>query len=148
MSALSRPAISSISATTTEAPSSAKRLTVARPIPLPPPVTIAILPASRPLTASPGHHRAGDRDLLELVSARVDALDARSSPHSGDRVLVHETGAAEQLDALVEHTPLHLRCPELEDRAVLESKVAGAQLDHRGIDEGLGDLDVGLALGD
>src|SRR5712664_1925914 len=50
---VSAPLASLRSATTTFAPSARKRITVARPMPLAPPVTIATLPASRVMSISP-----------------------------------------------------------------------------------------------
>src|SRR5437667_6682102 len=50
---VSAPLVSLRSATTTFAPSARKRITVARPMPLAPPVTIATLPASRVMSISP-----------------------------------------------------------------------------------------------
>src|SRR5450755_1022756 len=78
------PASSRTSATTTRAPSSAKRSQHARPMPLPPPVTTATLPSSRPVNFSPcllaelgrhvDHHRGhGGRFVADWLPVVLDA---------------------------------------------------------------------------
>src|SRR6266700_4186449 len=97
------PASSSMSAQTTFAPSSAKRRAVARPIPLPAPVTTATLPARRSPIAvllSFGGSGVRDEDVLRLgegkrrvraelaaQSGRLESAERRPIAHR--RVRVH-----------------------------------------------------------
>ena len=94
---------------TTDAPSSSQRLTVANPMPLAPPVTIAALPASlSPMTGSvvadPGRarldrsasgHRLGvDRQAVEQPAGRrlVSRVDRLEADHHGVAAIVWRRG--------------------------------------------------------
>src|SRR5688572_11841496 len=87
-----------MSAITTRAPAAAKRSTVARPMPLPPPVTTATFPASSspiggsshprsmPCREVPEHHGVRDaRARAEVVPAhhRRGAVAGRVEAHDG-----------------------------------------------------------------
>src|SRR3954452_7602704 len=66
------PCSSRMSATSTSAPSSARRRQHARPIPLPPPVTIATLPSRPRIGGLLGRHLAGELVHVEVVAPGGD----------------------------------------------------------------------------
>src|SRR4051794_13420186 len=74
-----------MSLTTTRAPSSAMRSQVRAPIPDPPPVTMAVLPANL-MCSSPLHRRVGltrpvaHDDIGRVPSARGSSLEAEPHP--------------------------------------------------------------------
>src|SRR5262249_19848754 len=86
-------------ATTTRAPSAARRVAVSRPMPVPPPVTIATCPSSCPILAC--LLRPLDRQVaaLQLLLATVEF---RRRPREHDRALA-------QHDNLVAHGQRHAR---------------------------------------
>src|SRR5207253_929743 len=74
------------SATTTDAPSRATRFAAARPIPWPPPVTMATLPVSRPWV------RFGDEGGRQsrVYDSWVDRVDPHVVPGEVERGVAHE----------------------------------------------------------
>src|SRR3546814_2189111 len=82
------PASSLVSATATLAPLATSNSTVARPMPLPPPVTIIVLPlnsdispSNSSLSASRFHYRSEEHtsDLLSLMRTSYDALSLNNN---------------------------------------------------------------------
>src|SRR3546814_17944872 len=54
-----------------------------------------------------------DQFLHNLVHAAEDARHARRAPGAGDRIFVHITRTAEELEALVHDLPLKVGVPQL-----------------------------------
>src|SRR4051794_9443998 len=138
---------------TTRAPSATRRWAIARPMPRLAPVTSAVRPRS-PFTAVPEQPVPSqaqvptDELLHDLVGAGPDLGYPGVPPGACDPVLVHVAVAAVQLDALVEDVVLHLGAPPLGLGRVDRGQLPGGVGPHALVDEGLGDVDLGLQLGD
>src|SRR5215218_3290141 len=138
---------------TTRAPSATRRWAIARPMPRLAPVTSAVRPR-RPFTAVPSEPVASqpevptDELLHDLVGAGPDLGHPGVAPGARDAVLVHVAVAAVQLDALVEDVVLHLGAPPLRLGCVDRGQLPGGVGSHALVHEGLGDVDLGLQLGD
>src|SRR6516164_531209 len=85
VSAVSRPRSAFISATVTAAPSAANRSQIARPIPLPPPVTMATLPESF-IFHSPALISLGHEPICVREKRDRDQQKAKTSKHCAQRL--------------------------------------------------------------
>src|SRR6476619_3079925 len=132
--------------TTTRAPSATRRSAMPSPMPREAPVTMATAPSWLPMRLQA--QVAADEFLHDLVRPRPDLGDPRIAPGAGHAVLVHEPVAAVELHTVVEDVVLHLGGPPLGlgrvDRGQLPLGMGGAAV----VDVGLGDLQLGLQLGD
>src|SRR5690606_19365522 len=63
-----------------------------------------------------------DQFLHDLVGAAKDARHARRAPGPGDRIFIHVSRPAEELETLVHHFPLKVGVPQLRRGALFGGK--------------------------
>jgi hypothetical protein len=92
--------------------------------------------------------RLGDDGLHHLVGPAVDGRDAGVGVGAGDRVLQHVAVPTEQLEAAVDGGLLEVGAPVLRLGGVGRRQLTGVELQHALVDVRLGDVDLGLHLGE
>ncbi len=90
--------------------------------------------------------RAADQFLHDLVGAAEDARHARTAPGPRDRIFVHVTGAAVQLQALVHDFPLQFGVPKLGGRAFDRGQFLLGMAVERPVEMRPADLQLGLEV--
>ena len=90
---------------------------------------------------------AGNQFLLDFVGTTIDFLHPGIGVGAGNGVFHHVAVATVQLQTLIHYLALHLRAPPLGSGTGYRVQLAIDQLHHALVNIGLGDIRLGLGLG-
>src|SRR5690606_6775677 len=88
--------------------------------------------------------RARDQQLHDFVRAAIDALHTRVAIHAGDRIFIHITIAAEELQAFIDYPALQIGQPVFRHGGRSRIEATGKVAGHTIIVEYPADGDFGL----